>query len=358
MPPAARRIRLQRRNRSPIPDPAKTGVVIEQTAYTLDALDNCSASLSFTTSADWTIHVTDDSADWHTITPASGPAGSQTVLLTARVNFGETERTARLEISCGEQPVPVTVAQRMTDRTDFTDQFDPAFADMLEQRKYISDAGKISRQDMAFLSEMTSLEIENTPDAQPTDLRGIEYFQSLRRLLCADVTLTELTLGNHPNLIELDCNSSSVTSLDVSGCKALTSLYCYNSELTELHIDGCTALLRVLAYGSKLKTLDASGCAALIVVECNLNQLTSLNVSGCTALEDLNCGYNQLPSLDISSCTALKRLFCMDNPGDGVSTFPITAWFDNTSIPANFDPTATSWSYDDKEIAIDFRKAE
>lgn len=79
----------------PNPSPADTGLVIEQTEYTLDALDNRSATLTFSASADWTLTVTGEDADWLTVTPASGTAGSQTVELAARRNFGEAERIVR-----------------------------------------------------------------------------------------------------------------------------------------------------------------------------------------------------------------------------------------------------------------------
>lgn len=47
----------------PNPSPADTGLVIEQTEYTLDALDNRSATLTFSASADWTLTVTGEDAD-------------------------------------------------------------------------------------------------------------------------------------------------------------------------------------------------------------------------------------------------------------------------------------------------------
>ena len=142
----------------PNPSPADTGLVIEQTEYTLDALDNRSATLTFSASADWTLTVTGEDADWLTVTPASGTAGSQTVELAARRNFGEAERIVRLEISCGKQPAPVTVTQHMTDITDFTDRFAPSFARGLQEMGHIYDAEKISRQDMEYLSNVIKLD--------------------------------------------------------------------------------------------------------------------------------------------------------------------------------------------------------
>lgn len=405
----------------PNPGPADTGLVIEQTEYTLDALDNRSATLTFSASADWTLTVTGEDVDWLTVTPTSGTAGSQTVELAARRNFGEAERMVCIEISCGKQPAAVTVTQYMTDITDFTDRFAPSFARSLQEKGHIHDAGKISRQDMEYLANMIKLD-DLSDYAEPlTSLQGIEYFESLRKLDCSDTDLTELVIRNSSSLIELDCRSSSITSLDVSGCTALKTLLFFNSDVASLNVSGCTSLQEIAGYGAQLTSLDVSscsslqylsckgnrltslnlsGCTSLATVECNdnqltelnlsgctslimvtcsnnqlttlnlndctslmelvcyNNQLTSLNISGCTSLLGLVCYNNQLPSLDISPCTKLQTLFCEDNPGDGVAIFPVTAWFDNSNIPANLRIWPMEWTYDDKTITADFRKAE
>lgn len=58
-------------------------LTIEQTEYTLDAIDNRSTTLSFTASAAWTLSVTGEDSDWLTVTPSIGTAGSKSVTLTA-----------------------------------------------------------------------------------------------------------------------------------------------------------------------------------------------------------------------------------------------------------------------------------
>lgn len=376
----------------PNPSPADTGLVIEQTEYTLDALDNHTATLSFSASADWTLTILGEDADWLTVTPASGTAGSQAVELAARRNFGEMERTVRLEISCGKQPAPVTVTQHMTDITDFTDRFAPSFARGLQETGHIYDAGKISRQDMEYLANVIKLDDLSEYTEPLTSLQGIEYFESLRKLDCSNTDLTGLVIRNHPSLLELHCSMSPITSLDISGCTALKTLTCYNSELASLNVSGCTSLQEITAYRAQLTSLDVSGCSSLqyldcnengltsltevdctdnqlteldfsgctslIILSCYNNQLTTLNLSNCTSPMGLACDSNQLPSLDISTCTKLRRLMCENNPGDGVSTFPITAWFDNSNIPADLRILPMEWTYDDKTIAIDLRKTE
>ena len=363
----------------PNPSPADTGLVIEQTEYTLDALDNRSTTLTFSASADWTLTVTGEDADWLTVTPASGTAGSQTVELAARRNFSEAERIVRLEISCGKQPAPVTVTQHMTDITDFTDRFAPSFARGLQEMGHIYDAEKISRQDMEYLSNVIKLDNLSEYTEPLTSLQGIEYFESLTELYCLSNQLTSLDVSANTALTKLYCQNNQLTSLDVSGCTALTYLNCGSNQLTSLDVSANTALTTLWCYYNQLESLDVSANTALTELECDDNQLTTLDVSGCTALTELSCSSNSLTSLDMSGCTALTavvcysnqltsldvsantaltELYCENNPGDGESKFPVTAWFDDNSIPDALYVDQSSWSYGGKTITIEFQKAE
>ena len=55
---------------------------------------------------------------------------------------------------------------------------------------------------------------------------------------------------------------------------------------------------------------------------------------------------------------ALNYLRCERNPGNGLSTFPITAWFDNETRPESLSINYLSWVYNNRDTTIDFRKAE
>ena len=97
---------------------------------------------------------------------------------------------------------------------------------------------------------------------------------------------------------------------------------------------------------------------ALTWLTCSYNSLETLDISKNTALTQLDCSSNSLTTLDVSANTALTWLSCENNPGDRESKFPITAWFDNQSIPDNLEIYQGQWTYDGKSITIDFRKAE
>ena len=371
---------------NPEPEPEQTEIVIEQTEYTLDADEERTATVAFTATADWTLSVAYDdaesSANWLSVTPMSGTAGEQTVELSAARNFRASARTAYADIACGKQSVRLTVTQTAaSDATDFTAQFDPDFAKELQKQGIIADAGNITPEDMEKIAAITSLDVSGTEDAPGalTSLQGIEYFESLTFLKCDSNQLTSLDVSANTALTFLMCNSNQLTSLDVSANTALTYLYCHSNQLTKLDVSANTALTYLSCSSNSLTSLDVSRNTALTDLWCESNQLTELNVSANTALTQLVCNANQLTELDVRQNTALTGLWCYDNqltkldvsantaltwlscennPGDGVSTFPVTAWFDNETVPAGLNVHSSSWRYDGKTITIDFRKAE
>ena len=371
---------------NPEPEPEQTEIVIEQTEYTLDADEERTATVAFTATADWTLSVAYDdaesSANWLSVTPMSGTAGEQTVELSATRNFRASARTAYADLACGEQSVRLTVTQTAaSDATDFTAQFDPDFAKELQKQGIIADAENITSADMEKIAAITSLDVSGTEDAPGalTSLQGIEYFESLTFLKCDSNQLTSLDVSANTALTYLYCHSNQLTKLDVSANTALTYLSCSSNSLTSLDVSRNTALMNLSCYSNSLTSLDVSRNTALTDLWCESNQLTELNVSANTALTQLVCNANQLTELDVRQNTALTGLWCYDNqltkldvsantaltwlscennPGDGVSTFPVTAWFDNETVPAGLNVHSSSWRYDGKTITIDFRKAE
>ena len=360
-------------------------LTVGQTEYTLGAAEDRTAAATFTAPADWTLTVTyEDAADWLTVTPASGTAGEQTVELSAAENTQTASRTAYVDLACGEETVRLTVTQAAASgETDFTVLFDPGFAQKLQELGHISDAENITSADMEKIAAITELDVsgtyENENPGTLTSLQGIEYFESLTELVCYYNQLTSLDVSANMALTELECYDNQLTSLDVSGCTALTMLVCFSNQLTTLDVSGCTALTQLWCFYNSLEPLDVSGCTALMGLYCYSNQLESLDVSGCTALTELSCSSNSLTSLDMSGCTALTavvcysnqltsldvsantaltELYCENNPGDGESKFPVTAWFDDNSIPDALYVDQSSWSYGGKTITIEFQKAE
>ena len=204
----------------------------------------------------------------------------------------------------------------------------------------------------------TELEMFDCSNNSLTELDVSANTKLAWHFYCYGNQLTELDVSNCTALEVLFCHDNPLTSLDVSRNTALTELQCSNNQLTELDLSRNTALTKLRCFDNELTSLDLSRNTVLTDLYCGNNQLTSLDVSQNTALTELSCFSNELLSLDLSRNTALTLLDCSYNPGDGVSSFPVTAWFDNETVPAGLDVYSSSWTYDGKTITIDFRKAE
>ena len=144
------------------------------------------------------------------------------------------------------------------------------------------------------------------------DLRGCP---SLRTLECSEANLSELILGDMPQLEYVDLFYNSIPDLDLSGSKHLKYLNCGGNALTRLSLKDCQALTRLVCYdqAATLSSIDLAGCVALDTLECSGNKLTSLDLSSCAALSYLECSGNLLTALDVTHNPALYYLWCAMN---------------------------------------------
>ena len=256
---------------------------------------------------------------------------------------------------------------------DITSQFDPEFASELQKLGYIDDASHITMADVADITEL-DISRDSYNRGSLTSLKGIEFFSALNKLDCMFNQLTSVDISRNSALEEFNCSYNRLTLLDVRKNTALETLYCiYNqltsldvsmntalevlncsyNQLTLLDVSNNTALEYLICSDNKLTSLNVSKNMPLCWLYCGRNQLVSLDVSKNRALYDLSCSSNQLTSLDVSNHPALGSLFCSGNPGNG-SIFPVTAWFDDNSIPSGF--STGSWEYDGNTITITYQK--
>ena len=90
------------------------------------------------------------------------------------------------------------------------------------------------------------------------DISEIQYFTSLRSLLCFDNQLTSLDLSKNTALVELYCAGNQITDLNISKCSALKCIDCYENQLSALDISDCTVLEELDFQGNPLQTLTIS----------------------------------------------------------------------------------------------------
>lgn len=148
------------------------------------------------------------------------------------------------------------------------------------------------------------------------DLEGIQYFDSLTTLWCADNQLT--SLPNLPILLnELNCGGNLISNLPILP-QGLSILACGGNQLTNLP----TLPNSIIALGvesnlfTNLPTLPNS----LQNLYSSSNLLTSLPPLP-NSLSLLYCNANQLTTLP-SLPNSLKSLICFDNPLSNMPTLP------------------------------------
>ena len=192
---------------------------------------------------------------------------------------------------------------------------------------------------------LTVTPASGTAGEQSVELSASGNFRTSARTAYADIVCGEQSVR------------LTVTQTAASGETDFTVLFDpgFAQKLQELgHISDAENITSAdMEKIAAITELDVSGTYE------NRGTLTSLQgIEYFESLTKLERSYNQLESLDVSANTALTFLECEDNPGDGVSTFPVTAWFDNDTKPDNLEIYQEQWTYGGKTITIEFQKAE
>lgn len=117
----------------------------------------------------------------------------------------------------GDEPLPVG-----------DEWIDPVFAQVLQERGYITDAETVTPLDV---SDLTEVDVSGTYENRGsiTSVRGLEHFNSLKKFYCRYNQLTALDVSKNTQLEYLYCEYNSLTALDVSKNTLLTRLRCNNN---------------------------------------------------------------------------------------------------------------------------------
>ncbi len=163
------------------------------------------------------------------------------------------------------------------------------------------------------------------------DLKGIEFFTSLKELDCLDNLLTKIDLSGNTKLEVLDCSYNRLTKLDVSSCPALKTLRFDCNLIKSINTGNLSDLEVLTCCADDLRSLDVSNNTKLRTLTCSdydydheiepkfgpenpcKNQITSLDLSNCPDLEILDCTGSSMQTLDISKNTNLVELYCGKN---------------------------------------------
>lgn len=107
----------------------------------------------------------------------------------------------------------------------------------------------------------------------------------LKSLDCDENQLSALDVSNHPALEDLSSYHNPLTALNVSNCPALKTLSCEGDRLlSELDVSSCSALEKLYCDACHLSVLVLGNHPNLIYLNCSENQLASVNI-GSNALD-------------------------------------------------------------------------
>lgn len=248
-------------------------------------------------------------------------------LITAK-SLGNATITCKATDGSGKYATcDVTVINERSVAIDEKNFPDKNFRKFLLEQDYGKD-GVISEEE---LRNLTYISVSN---CSITNMKGIEFFTSLKDLWCYDNEITSLDLSNNTvlstvscknnKLVTLDvskntalryfdCDKNQLKNLDVSKNLSLISLSCGDNQLVSLDVSKNTTLESLSCYSNQLTSIDVTNNKVLNNLTCSSNPLTTLNLSKNINLSVLYCGSNQLKSLDLSKNTNLEELYCDDN---------------------------------------------
>ncbi len=142
------------------------------------------------------------------------------------------------------------------------------------------------------LEVLKKIEVLNLEKHKLTNIAGIEYFESLRKL---------------------DVSNNPIINLDVSSLLGLRELYAHGCQIHHLELPKSETLEVLDVTLNSLESLDLANQSVLRELACSTNELSELGVQECPCLEKLYCNDNLISELDLSENKILNHLESKNN---------------------------------------------
>lgn len=165
-----------------------------------------------------------------------------------------------------------------------------------------------SSDDRGFITCTSTAPLDNI-----TDLKGIEFFTSLKRLYCTLPNLESIDLSHNLSLDILHIEGTKIQELDLSKNTSLHYLNCSNNNLASIDINGDTNLVSINCSGNNLTSLDLGTNISLDALNFSSNKITIINLTNNREIKYLLCSNNQLESLNVNRQGSLLYLDCSGN---------------------------------------------
>lgn len=127
-------------------------------------------------------------------------------------------------------------------------------------------------------------------------------------------TLSQLTLGQHPQLQYASLMFNNIVSIDVTQCPILTNLFLASNNLSSIDVTKNPRLAELNLGANHLTSLDISKNTRLTYLHLGLNAIQQIDVSNNTLLDTFMIQGNPITSIDLSKLKFL-RSFVMDSTG-------------------------------------------
>ncbi len=108
-------------------------------------------------------------------------------------------------------------------------------------RQYVADVFDTDGDGVLSAAEIIDVTEIHVSKKNISELTGIEYFSSLKKLICGENQIVSLNVSHNTVLEYLNCKKNHLTSLDISRNTALEWLDCYENQLTTLDTSKNTA---------------------------------------------------------------------------------------------------------------------
>jgi len=268
--------------------------------------DSNTYELSYSTSHDWSISITDTAkAAWYEISPSEGKAGNGKISIKALANDSFNDRKIHLTLKSEEAEETVSVFQEFGCGVTDIYILDEAFRAYCIKNFDTNGDGLISSKEAV---RVTDIELRY---GDINTLKGIEFFSSLRNLdIRNNYNLKEVNVSRNKRLKKIIVNDCNLESIHLSGNTELEYLDCAYNSLSHLDISNNPALNYLNCAYNKLTSLDTGNASRLARLNCRENKLTSVDLSKNTELTFFGANYNYLTFLDMTNCTKLTEIQC------------------------------------------------
>ena len=156
----------------------------------------------------------------------------------------------------------------------------------------------------------------------------VSHNYNLKHFTCRENSLTQLNIGNNPEITYLDVAGNRIESLDLNSLLKLEILWADWNPFETIELSSNPELTRLHINGSPISALDLSQNTKLVDLVCRSTNLSSLDLSNNKLLEQLDCRWNNISILDVSKCPHLGEshynnyefgetsLYCVQNVGE------------------------------------------